>query len=254
MSLVEKVEAFRNVPVDVLSRLERGSVTLKPRSGTRIITEGDEATSIYAIVGGSGSVRIESADQGSKLLMVEILRQGELFGELAVLDGGPRTAEAVTDGPLHLLLISAAAFNTALAETPALGLSLCRILAQRLRRTFVLFKDATFETLEVRLARQLSYLAKLQGETHGQAFRLAGRFRQSDLADLLGTTPRSVITILNKWRAEGLVRYEAQRGQLTICDEGRLRGLIDHDATARGGADWLPGAGVPETCSMDVGK
>jgi hypothetical protein len=58
--------------------------------------------------------------------------------------------------------------------------------------------------------------------------RIAGRFRQGDLADLLGTTNRSIITILNDWRARGLVDYDGQRGFVTILDEPRFRGIIEH--------------------------
>ncbi len=59
---------------------------------------------------------------------------------------------------------------------------------------------------------------------HGS--RLIGRFRQSDLADLLGTTTRSIITILNAWRAAEVVIYEAEKGLLTICKEDALQALI----------------------------
>src|SRR4051794_15076699 len=94
---------------------------------------------------------------------------------------------------------------------PILGANLCGLLAARLRRTFALFKDATFESLEVRLARQVLYLVGRDGRRTQQGLQLAGRFRQGDLADLLGATTRSIITILNAWRANGLVTYDATR-------------------------------------------
>jgi CRP-like cAMP-binding protein len=107
---------------------------------------------------------------------------------------------------------------------------LCKLLAARLRRPFTLFQNATFEGVEVRLARQVLYLAKLDGQPIEQGIRLAGRFRQNDLADLLGTTTRSIITILNAWRASRLVIYDVNRAQLTLVDEAALRALIDSNA------------------------
>jgi CRP-like cAMP-binding protein len=106
------------------------------------------------------------------------------------------------------------------------GANMCVQFAARLRRTFALFKDATFETLEVRLARQMLYLAAREGRRTEQGLRLAGRFRQGDIADLLGATTRSIITILNAWRASGLVIFDPARAQLTICREDELRRLI----------------------------
>jgi CRP/FNR family transcriptional regulator, cyclic AMP receptor protein len=55
----------------------------------------------------------------------------------------------------------------------------------------------------------------------------AGRSRQGDLADLLGATTRSIVTILNAWRASGLVTYDGDRAQLTLLDEAALQALIE---------------------------
>jgi CRP-like cAMP-binding protein len=107
-----------------------------------------------------------------------------------------------------------------------LGMNVCRMLAKRLRRTFTLMEDATFESLEVRLARQVLHLAKREGRRTGNSVQLTGRFRQGDLADLLGATTRSIITILNAWRASGLVAYDPQKARLTICREEELQRLL----------------------------
>jgi CRP/FNR family cyclic AMP-dependent transcriptional regulator len=60
-----------------------------------------------------------------------------------------------------------------------------------------------------------------------QGIRLADRLRQADLADLLGTTTRSIITTLNTWRADGLVLYDTDRALLTVCDVARLRMIVE---------------------------
>jgi CRP/FNR family cyclic AMP-dependent transcriptional regulator len=100
-------------------------------------------------------------------------------------------------------------------------------MAQRLRRTYELFQDATFERLEVRLVRQVLYLAAREGRLTPQGTRLGHRLRQGDLADLLGATTRSIISILNDWRAAGLVIYDAERALLTVQDAAGLRAIIE---------------------------
>lgn len=190
------------------------------------LPQGEPAEAVYAIVGGTGLVRVGSSDQESHALMVQVFLAGDLFGEIAVLDHGSRTAEAVTEGPVILLRISAFAFIAVLEDTPSLGANLCRVMAGRLRRTSILLQDATFYTVEARLARQVLYLAELYGHQTSDGRQLGGRFRERDLADLLGTTPRSIITTLNKWRADGVVKYDTRSGRLTICDEMLLQASI----------------------------
>ena len=84
-------------------------------------------------------------------------------------------------------------------------------------------------TIEVRLARQVLYLAGREGRRTDQGLQLSGRFRQGDLADLLGATTRSIITILNAWRTAGLVTYDTDRALLTVCDIAALRAIVGAD-------------------------
>jgi CRP-like cAMP-binding protein len=226
--MLETIDAFARLPPGSLARLRGASSVLEVRDHATIFRQGDPADAVFAIAAGDGRVRIGVDSAASKTLMVQVFHAGDIFGEVAVIDGNARTAEARAEGRLRLLRIPAGTFMAVLAEAPELGEALCSILATRLRRTFELLQDATFETLEVRLARQLLYLADAYGRHTAGGLRLGGRFRQSDLADLLGATPRSIITILNAWRAGGIVTYDAARGLLTLSNEAAMRGLVRH--------------------------
>lgn len=226
MSLAS-VAVFQGLSNEALTQLEQGSLILEPRDGAAIFSQGDPADAVYAIIAGDGHVRIGAIDRNSKALMVEIFHAGEIFGEIAVIDSGSRTASAVAEGRVQLAKIRRVAFLAALAVCPTLWEALCRIVAQRLRRTYELFQDATFETLEVRLARQVLYLAEREGRPTQQGLRLAHRFRQADLADLLGATTRSIITILNAWRAGNIVAYDADRALLTVKDLAAMRTITE---------------------------
>ena len=224
------IDIFKGLTSAEISRLEQGSARLDPRNRATIFAQGDPADSVYAIIAGDGDVRIGAIDRNSKALMVEIFRTGQAFGEIGVIDGGVRSASAVAAGRVTLLKISAASFMHALRNCPPLGEALCRVMAGRLRRTFELFQDATFETLEVRLARQVLYLADREGRPGPQGVRLGNRFRQADLADLLGATTRSIITILNVWRNAKVVVYDTDRALLTVLDIAALKAIVDGDA------------------------
>lgn len=224
------VAVFADLPLPVRRGLEASAQPLDLHDGTRVFAEGDAADAVYAVVAGDGTVRIGSADDRGKNLMVEVFRAADLFGEIAVIDGGSRTADAVVSGRVHLARIGAGPFLVAVRAAPGLGLALCRMMAGRLRRTYTLLQDATFEPLEARLARQLLYLAALSGQPAADGVRLGARFREHDLADLLGTTSRSIITILNGWRTGGVLTFNATTGQIVIVPD-RLRAVLARTGT-----------------------
>jgi CRP-like cAMP-binding protein len=223
MTALLVVPTFQGIDPAELDRVEAQSRIVEPRDGSRIFAEGDPADAVFAIIGGSGHVRIGAVDRGSKGLMIEVFRTGGIFGEIGVLDGNTRSADAIAEGRVRLLRISCRVFRDLLHSNAQLGENLSIEFAHRLRRTSNLFRDATFESLEVRLAKQVLYLGSREGRRTEHGLMLAGRFRQSDLADLLGATTRSIITILNSWRADGLVIYDPARAQLTLCNEDELR-------------------------------
>src|SRR6476619_3751658 len=88
-----------------LDRIEAMSRILEPRDGIPIFAEGDEADAVYAVIGGTGHVRIGATDRGSKGLMIEIFGPGDIFGEIGVIDGSTRSADALPEGRVRLLRI-----------------------------------------------------------------------------------------------------------------------------------------------------
>ena len=224
------VNAFRTLPPAAIAVLAKGSSLRHCAHDARIFAQGDAADHVYAVVGGEGRVRIGSGDESGKNFMVEMFGLGDLFGEVAVIDGGMRTADAVAEGKLTLLSIRAAVFLQALETAPKLGAIMSRLLAARIRRTYSLLEATMFETVEMQLARQLLYLAERDGRRVATGIRLKGRYRQADLADLLGVTTRSVITVLNLWRQRTLIDYDTSTGTLTLLDSAPLQELAQRQA------------------------
>jgi CRP/FNR family transcriptional regulator, cyclic AMP receptor protein len=190
---VVDVTVFKNMSGEDRSRLELGGIILEPRNGATIFAQGDPADAVFAIIAGDGRVRVGSVDRHSEALMVEVFRAGEIFGEIDVIDGGSRTVAAVTEGRVRLLKIRGTNFLAALSGCPALGDALCRTMSWRMRRTLELFQDATFNTMEVCLARQFLYLSSQEGPQTPRGIRRADRQRQAHLPDLVGATSRGSI-------------------------------------------------------------
>lgn len=222
-----KLPLFKGVPEEVLKRLSDFATVIRPADGTQLFVQGDPPVAVFLVVEGNGRVRVGAPDAAAKRLMVEVFRTGDLFGEMGVLDGAPRSADATVLGDVRLLRIEGATFRDVAQDCAPLALNLARLLAARLRRTFGLLQDATFAPLEVRLARQVLYLAKTDGVPTASGIRLGARFRQPDLADLLGATTRSIITILNNWRAADLVLYDTDKAFLTVKDMTKLEAMAE---------------------------
>ncbi len=217
-----RITLFRDLPPEALARLAETARRIAPADGAPLFAQGDAPDAVYAVLEGRGRVRVGAPDSAAKRLMVEVFRAGDIFGEIGVLDGAARSADALVQGDVKLARIPAATFLEVAESEPALGLALARMLSGRLRRTFGLLQDATFAPLEVRLARQVLYLLKTDSVKTDRGVRLAARFRQGDLADLLGATTRSIISILNAWRGSNLVSYDTEKAYLFVLDEAGL--------------------------------
>ena len=216
--------AFTGVPANLLAPLLNNASFHDYRDDAVIFLRGMEAKHVYVVI--SGLVRISTMGDSGKRITVEIFKELEIFGELGVIDDKPRTADAIAMGPARVAALSGKAFRELMQASPVFTVNLLRIVTSRLRRTYSLLEDASLADLEHRFARQVLYLVGL-GASGERRVRLFSRMNQGDLADLLGTTQRSIITILNKWRAEGLAEFDGRTAQLTILEPDRFKALLE---------------------------
>ncbi len=214
---------FAGVDAGDLDRLLAVAQPHPFRDDEQVFARGEAADRVYLIL--SGMVRISTLGESGKRIVVEIFREHEMFGEIAVIDGESRTADAIAYGPADLLILPGSAFSALLGGSAPFARNILRLVTARLRRTYSLLEDASLLNLELRLAKQVLYLIGL-GASVGERVRIHSRMHQDDLADLLGATSRSIITILNKWRAEGLATFDGRSAQLTITDIERFRALV----------------------------
>lgn len=229
---IESAAAFQGVALTELRNIVAAASLRRYRDQETIFSRGDAPSFVFLIV--SGLVQIGTLSVTGKRVTVEIFNQLELFGEIGVIDGQKRTADATAMGPVSVVAIPSAAFAALLDTSPAFARNMMRTVARRLRRTYSLFEDASLSDLEHRFAKQVIYLIGL-GATGDRQVRLYSRMRQGDLADLLGATPRSIISILNKWRADGLVEFDGRAAQLTVLDIDRFTALVNDDMTRPAG-------------------
>ena len=165
------------------------------RPGTVIFRQGEPGDTLHAIL--EGAVRIEFAGPAGGTTMA-VLGPGECFGELAVLDGRPRSANAVAAQATRTLIVTRKDFVDWLSNRPRAALVLLETMSLRLRSTNEAFIDLAFFDLPHRLVRRLLRLAAsdLKSRT-GHDVRLS--ITQSELASMLGVSRESVNKQLNQF-------------------------------------------------------
>ena len=191
-----------------------------PRSfgvGETVCRIGDPGGSMMAVL--TGTVRISMPTVKGKEVILGDLHAGDLFGEIAMLDGKPRSANAIALTKCELLVLERRNVIPFLERHPAACLQLMELLCARIRRSDERMADLAFFELPTRLAKLfLSY----GSEKHGKEMRLS--LSQTELAEMVGATRENVNRCLRDWHRRGLVKL--QGGWTIIPNPEKLRDLL----------------------------
>jgi CRP/FNR family transcriptional regulator, cyclic AMP receptor protein len=226
VELLKSVTLFSDLEAGELERFSHVAVPRSFPAGTRVFHEGDDSDACYIVKEGSFRVTREHSD--GRAITLATLGPGEIFGELAMLDGDKRSAsaEALTEG--ELLALPANDVRALLARHPEISLKLVAGLVRRLRAANVRLSRQSFQTVPSRVAgilAQLSREAQDEGGGEGQPEQeVTIQMNQTDLAQLAGTSRESVSRFLAELERAGVVR--SGRGRVTVLDPSKLRNYI----------------------------
>lgn len=216
-STLTRAGIFSGVEPDVVAvmtgQLERVSF---PR-GHMIFREGAVGDRLYIIT--AGKVKIGHKVQHRNRL-IAILGPGDMFGELALLDSGPRTCTVTTQTHVKAVTITRAHLRTWIAECPEVAEHLLQVLVRRLRRTNSLVCDQVFSDVAGRVATLLLDLAGRFGEAGNGAVRIDHELNQNEIAQLAGSTRESVNKALSTFVDRGWIRLQGKT--IFICDPAAL--------------------------------
>lgn len=185
---------------------------------TRIFTKGDPGDSMYAILRGQLAVQTESSD--AKLMLLNILQAGQVFGEIAMLDGGERTATIVATEACDLLRVDRIDFMPFLQARPDLCIRLMGVLCERVRWTSAIIEDTVFLNVTRRLAKRILMLAQSYGRKAEDGVRIATFISQEDLANMLGVSREIVNKTIRSFQSSGAISY--RNGYLVVHDQDFL--------------------------------
>ena len=212
---------FRDLSQEVQDRLIVLTRSKKCQNNQLIFSKGEPAESLMAVR--SGGVKILNYAPNGKEIIFRILKPGKVFGEIAMIDGGGRTAEARAVGTTELQILDRREFLSVLANSPELSLGLLQILCGRLRSTSEQLEDFTFLDLKSRLAKCLAQLGEQRLEFIPDGKDIEIKVSQQVLAAMMGTTREAVNKRLREWEDEGLISLG--RGAITLHNLGVLKAV-----------------------------
>jgi CRP/FNR family cyclic AMP-dependent transcriptional regulator len=221
VELLRKVPLFSELSGADLERISRVAVPRSVPTGVRVFHEGDHSDACYIVR--TGDLRVTREHPDGRAIALATLGPGDIFGELAMLDGEARSASVETLTDSELLALPAGDMRALLHGSAAITVKLVVALTRRLRETNERIARQSFQTVPSRVAGVLSQLIAEEAPLEGRE-GVTIRMTQADLAQLAGTSRESVSRFLAVLERAGVVR--CGRGRVTVLQPRRLRGYI----------------------------
>ena len=214
---------FTTLSANELDRLLNHARIESYRARQEIFHKGSPGLGMLAVL--KGSVRISSIGPDGDQVTLNLIGEGEIFGEIALLDGKERTADATAATDSELLLIDRRDFVPLLRANPELATRLLSVLCDRLRRTTEQVEDIIFLDAGARLAKTLLRLGEQNRERSKASGRMTVLASQRELGTMIGLSRESINKQLAAWHREGIIKID--EGAIVILDELALRDYAD---------------------------
>jgi CRP/FNR family transcriptional regulator, cyclic AMP receptor protein len=206
------------------TQIKQLGLLARPRrivSGTTLFVKGDPGTALFAVVSGTVKITVPSID--GREATFNLLHAGDIFGEIALLDGQPRTADAVAASDCELMVIERRDFLGFVHGEPKVAMKLIELLCARLRVAGVREEELVFLNLRARLARLLLRLLEENAATDKNRLSIT----QQKISEILGATRESVNKHLQIWARRKVIALK--RGSILVLAPRALAALVSGD-------------------------
>jgi len=203
--MLNKIPLFADLDQEELESLSRRAVTRQYPRNTIFITEGDHSDSLYCIL--AGRVKVFLNDDDGKEIILNVQGPGEYFGELALLDSGPRSASVMALEPCRLSVISKADFEDFLGNHASAQKKIMLGMVKRLRALTENVRTLALLDVYGRVARVLLQLARPVGDV----LVIREELRQQDIANRVGSSREMVSRVLKDLRTGGYIEIDKDR-------------------------------------------
>jgi CRP/FNR family cyclic AMP-dependent transcriptional regulator len=227
LAVLRKHPIFCDLDPEALDQLCRYAKHSTLKRGATIFSKGDPGTSLIAVISGTVKISISSADGRSAIL--NLIGVGEIFGEVALLDGLARTADATANTNCEIFVIDRRDFIPFVRSQPALAMKIIELLCTRLRWTSDQVEEVILQNLPGRLASALLRLTEKHKLAPG------GRtisITQQEISEMVGMTRESINKQLRVWAERKWVRLE--HGAIVVLNAEPLQELAEAGSGSEG--------------------
>jgi CRP-like cAMP-binding protein len=214
---------FNHMKPAELDELIGASSERRVTKGTLIFSKNDPGSFMLAVL--TGHIRVGSVSLEGREVTLNVIGPGEIVGEIALLDGKPRSAAAVAAEDTAMMVIERQVFLPFLLRHEGLVERMLIVLCDRLRRTSTALEEIALFDLQARLARLLVKLSLDYGRPVPAGIRIDLKLSQRDLSNLVASSRESVNKQLKIWRDAGILDIEA--GHLILRDQAAFRTLFE---------------------------
>jgi CRP/FNR family transcriptional regulator, cyclic AMP receptor protein len=217
---------FAPLSRDELAGLAALAVERRVRRDAAVVRRGDQDASLMLLV--TGRLRAGSMSAEGREVTLGVMEAGAVLGEIALLDGRPRSLDVTALVDSTLLVVERRDFLPFLVARPDLMLRMMALLCDRLRRASKAFEDVALAPLSARLARLLLDLADEHGAPGAEGVRIKIRVSQRDMSAQVAATRERVNKQLRQWHEAGVLGE--QDGDLVVRRPAQLRALLAEGA------------------------
>jgi CRP/FNR family transcriptional regulator, cyclic AMP receptor protein len=207
--MIETSSLFKGLERDILDKILKLRVRRHLDSGEVLFRKGDPGDALYGVLAGRLRIHANAADGRDALL--NIMGPGDVFGEIALIDGLPRTADATAIDTVELVMLRRSEFMELLRVENNLTLHLLELTCRRLRWLSEMVEDATFLSVPARLAKRLLHLAEQHGKPHDEGLLIDLRLPQRAIGELAGISRESTNKHLRNWSRLGWIALRRER-------------------------------------------
>ena len=218
------VRIFQHLGQDDLKKVAKIAKPKRVAANTVVFFEGNRADAFFIVL--SGSLKVFQAARDGRVKVLNTMGPGETFGELAMLDGHPRSASVETMAASELLVISRKDFHELATATPGILWGVLESMCARLRAQNDSELEAAFQGTQYRIAKAIIKLAEKHGKKTDAGVRVPPTFGARDVAEMAATNVDRVERALEKLEDDGLVKVEDEH--LLIPDLSALRRALDY--------------------------
>src|SRR5438045_4711887 len=205
----KQVSFFADLSEEEIQALSSATKRRTFRSGEVIFHRDDPGQVLYMIKEGKVKICIISPD-GQEVALT-VFGKGEVFGEFAILDGLPRSADAVALERVECYTLQRSDFHKAIMKNPKIAIQVLEVLSKRLRTTDQMVEDLIFMDVYGRVAKRLLELADTHGSKVGNGIRIDVRLTQQELASMVGASRESVNKVMGYFTDKDFISTDKHR-------------------------------------------